>query len=77
MADADDRMQYLSILETEKNKDGIPKRATKKPQQKRGRCVRLQCEPQWNLSREPQQQTKGAALIGLDVAKEDELGEWY
>jgi prolyl-tRNA synthetase len=61
MADADGKMKDLSISETGKKKDGNPKKA---PKEKKA----------------PQAQKKkieGAALIGIDVAKEADLAEWY
>lgn len=52
----------------EHTKDGSKRKEKKEPKQKKDK-------PQ----QKPQQKKKveGAALIGIDVAKEDDLGEWY
>lgn len=74
MADADGQMKNLSISATAQEKDGNPKMAPKKEK-----------KPSKEKKEKPAQQAKpkqskkieGAALIGIDVAKEADLGEWY
>lgn len=75
MAAADQLMKDLSISATAQDSQGNPKMAAKpkkEPKEKK--------EPKAPKEKKPQQQKKkieGAALIGIDVAKEADLGEWY
>ncbi|KAF2816174.1 prolyl-tRNA synthetase [Mytilinidion resinicola] len=67
MADAEEQVKVLSISEP------VPEPVVKRePKPKK--------EPKPPKEKKPQQQkkkTEGAALIGIDVSKEVDLGEWY
>jgi len=76
---ADGKMKDLSISETKKSKkDGNPQKAAKKPQQQKkkvGLCGDTEHPTPCAILTKPQ--IEGSALIGIDVAKEVDLGDWY
>lgn len=76
---ADGKMKDLSISETKKSKkDGNPQKAAKKPQQQKkkvGLGRNTKHPTSYAILIMPQ--IEGSALIGIDVAKEVDLGDWY
>jgi hypothetical protein len=75
---ADGQMKDLKISETKKSKkDGAPKTAAKKPQQPKKKVRTRRLSSLGGDCALTIRQIEGAALIGIDVAKEDDLGAWY
>ena len=76
---ADGKMKDLSISETKKSKkDGNPQKAAKKPQQQKKKVgLGGNTKHLTTCAILIMPQIEGSALIGIDVAKEVDLGDWY
>ena len=73
------KMKDLSISETKKSKkDGNPQKAAKKPQQQKKKVgLGGNTKHLTTCAILIMPQIEGSALIGIDVAKEVDLGDWY